>query len=287
MRVRATVAYDGAPFRGFAVNDGVRTVAGDLTDALGQVLQQPVTLTCAGRTDKGVHGRGQVVSFDIAPPAGGGETVDLDDLQLALNKMCGPSIVVSGLRRAAADFDARFGATSRTYRYRILNRAHGDPLLAPTVWHVGPPLDVEAMQAAMAPLLGEHDFSSFCRKQKPAADGRVPPLTRRLFRADWIRPRPVESADEPTNPDGPKLPDEPGATGLDSDLLQLEIQASSFCQQMVRSIAGLAVEVGLGRKRPADVAEILASRDRSRAGQMAPPQGLILWAVGYGETGAD
>src|SRR5690606_36967586 len=147
---------------------------------LERVLRHPVELTCAGRTDAGVHGWGQVVSFDAEAAA-----VDPERLRSSLNALCGPAIVV---RAAAVDerpvFDARFDAVARRYRYTVLNRPVPDPFLAATAWHIPQPLDLRAMQAACDPLIGEHDFSSFCRrpKDKPGAS-----LVRRVLRAHWER----------------------------------------------------------------------------------------------------
>ena len=248
MRVRATVAYDGGLFHGFAINEGVRTVGGDLTEALTKSLRQPVDLTCAGRTDTGVHAWGQVVSFDAPDDA------DLLRVRTAVNRMLAPAIVVRALEAAPDGFDARFDATGRTYRYTILNREVPDPFLAATAWHCPRPLAVDQMNAAAAAVVGEHDFSSFCRRQH-SADGTEKSRTRLVHRAGWQT--------------------------TDHDLLRFEIEASSFCHQMVRSITGALVEIGTGRRPPEAMAAILAARDRSGVGNLAPPHGLCLWSVSY------
>ncbi|MYH72856.1 MAG: tRNA pseudouridine(38-40) synthase TruA [Acidimicrobiia bacterium] len=248
MRVRATVAYDGGSYHGFAVNMGVRTIGGDLTEALTKCLRQSIELTCAGRTDTGVHAWGQIVSFD-AP-----EDADLLRVRTAVNRMLGPTIVVRALEAAPEGFDARFDATSRAYRYTILNRDVPDPFLAATAWHYPYPLDVDKMNAAAAAVVGEHDFASFCRRQH-AADGTEKSRVRVVNRAGW-------HSDDP-------------------NLLCFEIEASSFCHQMVRSITGALVEIGAGRRPPEAMAAILAARDRSAVGNLAPPHGLCLWSVSY------
>ena len=253
--LRALVAYDGAPFHGFAINRDVRSVAGELTDALSLVLRTPVVLSCAGRTDKGVHAHGQVVSFD-APIDG----VDLDAVVGSINQMCRPHIAMRDLRVADPGFDARFSATARIYRYRILNRDVPDPFRGATHWHVRPHLDLAAMRVAAVPLLGTHDFTSFCRKQFNA-DGQPKTLMRRVLRAEWRR----------VGPDG----------------LELEIEASAFCQQMVRSIVGVLVDVGLGHRRASEVAGLLAARDRSQGARVAPPHGLMLWHVRFADEPDD
>jgi len=259
VRVRLTVAYDGTGFHGFAPNEGVATVGGTLADALSRVLGAPIELTCAGRTDTGVHGWGQVVSFD-APADRLAEPEALVDLQHAVNHLCLPAIVVRDAAVAPPDFDARFSARSRVYRYTVLNRPVPDPFLARTAWHVERPLDLSLLRLACDPLIGEHEFSSFCRAKKVKPRDRRPDdvpasLTRRVIAARW--------------------------DDLGDDVLRFEIEANAFCHQMVRSIVGTLVEVGFGRRTAGEVSAILGARDRQAAGQLAPPRGLCLWAVRY------
>jgi tRNA pseudouridine38-40 synthase len=243
--VRLDVAYLGGGFHGFAVQPGVRTVGGAITVALERTLRHTVELTCAGRTDRGVHAWGQVVSFRARADA------DPARLQHSLNKALAPTIVVRAAALSAPGFDARRSATGRRYRYTIVNRAVPDPFLAATAWHVRPPLDVRLMRMACDPLYGEHDFSSFCRR--PAhADGS---LVRRVRAADWV--------------------------DVGDGLLRFEMEASSFCQQMVRSLVGTMVDVGMGKRRAGDMAAILRARTRAAAGPPAPPHGLCLWEVTY------
>jgi tRNA pseudouridine38-40 synthase len=254
LRVRMTVAYIGTGFHGFAAQkSGVKTVAGALTEALGKVLGQPVDLTCAGRTDAGVHAWGQVVSFD------GPEDIDLPAVQRSLNKMLGPAIVVRSAEAGPEGFDARHWATGRAYRYTVVNRPVPDPFLAHLAWHVEEPLDLRSMQLACDPLIGEHDFTSFCKKPPSSTVGAPPSMTRRVRDARWL--------------------------DLGEGVLRFEIEASAFCHQMVRSLVGTLVAVGKGRKKAGDMAWILRSQDRSLAASPAPAQGLTLWAVTYG--GAD
>ena len=259
--LRLTVAYDGTGFHGFAQNEGVRTVAGDLVDAASRVLGVPVGLTVAGRTDAGVHAAGQVVGLEV--PAG--TAVDPVRLRNSLNGLVSPEVAVTTLEVAPEGFHARFDATWRSYRYRILNSPVHDPFLATTAWWVPDELDLGAMQAAGDLLVGEHDFSSFCRKPK---DRRAEPLVRRVTEVRW------ERADRGGGWDSAPVPG--------GDVVRLAISASAFCHQMVRSVTGTMVDVGRGRLQPEDVARILAAKDRDAAGQVAPPKGLCLWAVGYG-----
>ena len=228
----------------------MKTIAGSLAEAIEKVLKHPVRFVVAGRTDAGVHAWGNVCHFDSPLSA-----AELDDelprLQRALNKMLKPRIVVRSATLAPEGFDARFSAVARRYRYTVLNRDVPDPFLAATAWQVEEPLDLRSMQLACDPLIGEHDFSSFCRKPPDPSGTNV----RRLIDARWL--------------------------DLGEGVLRFEVAASSFCQQMVRAIVGTLVDVGLGKKRAGDLAWIIRSQDRARAGQLAPPHGLCLWEVVY------
>lgn len=249
VRLRLTVAYDGRGFRGFAAQPGVKTVGGALIDALQKVLGHPVQLTCAGRTDAGVHGWGQVVSFDAAA-----DGLDLEKLRRSVTKLCAPAIVVREAAIAPAGFDARRWATARAYRYTVLNRVVPDPFLAATSWHVEEPLELSAMRLACDPIIGEHDFGSFCRVPRGVDSFS---MVRRVHEARWL--------------------------DLGDDVLRFEIEASSFCQQMVRALVGFMVEVGRGNRRAGEMAGVLRARDRSMAAHLAPPHGLCLWSVTYGD----
>jgi tRNA pseudouridine38-40 synthase len=243
VRMRLDLAYLGGGFHGFAVQPGIRTVGGVLVAALERHLRHTVELVCAGRTDAGVHASGQVVTFDAR--AG----VDLEGLQRALNKTLRPAIVVRSCSVAPAGFDARRSATGRTYRYTVLNAPQPEVFTAATEWHVERPLDLSLLRLACDPLIGEHDFASFCRR--PPNGGS---LVRRVRRATWS---PIAGR------------------------LVFEIEASSFCQQMVRALVGTMVDMGMGKIRSGEMAQILRAQDRSCAGQLAPPHGLCLWEVGY------
>ena len=250
-RYRLRLSYDGGPFHGFAANGQVPTVGGALRAALEQVLQHDVPIVCAGRTDAGVHALDQVVSFDSD------RAIDGEALRTSLNGLCKPHIVVSFVDQAAPDFDARFSCTGRAYLYRVLNRRLADPFREAYTWRVARPLDLDAMRAAGQLLIGTHDFSSFCRRQfdTSGAEPREKPRTRTVRTVEWSR-----RAD---------------------DEVHLHIEASSFCQQMVRSITGTCVAAGLGTIAPGDVTDILAARDRTRVPRVVPPQGLFLLRVDY------
>ncbi|HEX9548166.1 MAG TPA: tRNA pseudouridine(38-40) synthase TruA [Acidimicrobiales bacterium] len=245
VRFRLDVAYLGAGFHGFAVQPNRKTVGGTLTAAIERFLRHTVELTCAGRTDRGVHAWGQVVSFDARAD------VNPAALQRSVNRSLAPNIVIRSAAAVADDFDARRSATGRRYRYSVLNSPIPDPFLSATAWHVAAPLDLQPMLLACDPLYGEHDFGSFCRR--PPGVGAS--LVRRVRSAVW--------------------------TDMGNGLLRFEIEASSFCQQMVRSLVGTMVDIGMGKRRAGEMAGVLRARDRAAAGQLAPPHGLCLWNVTY------
>jgi tRNA pseudouridine38-40 synthase len=219
-----------------------------LERVLATVLGSKVATAVAGRTDAGVHASGQVVSFEAK------EGLDTDRIGRSMNAMLGPEVVVRSVSLAPGGFDARFSAVSRTYRYFADDRAAPNPLNRHTVWHVESSIDTEAMIAAAAAFVGEHDFASFCRSD----DGRS--TVRWVTSARWWRE------------EGP---------GQAKGLLVFEITANAFCHQMVRSLVALSVEIGRGRVPVTAIPQIFEARDRNAARGAAPPHGLVLWAVGY------
>jgi tRNA pseudouridine38-40 synthase len=239
---RIDLAYDGSGFHGYARQPNVRTVQGELEEALFN-LTGVVETAVAGRTDRGVHARAQVVSFAAD------EGLDTDLLFRSLNRQLAPEIAVSRVAVVPERFDARFSATGRAYTYLVLNRLVPDPFLARTSWFYKTQLDLDLMNEGVAHLVGLHDFAAFCRR----APNRS--TERRLDSALW--------------------------TDLDRGLLAFDVAASSFCHQLVRSLVALSVEVGRGRVAPDQVSAILASRDRHESKGAAPAHGLTLVAVTY------
>jgi tRNA pseudouridine38-40 synthase len=241
---RLDLGYDGSGFHGYAAQAGLRTVQSVLEEALFRITG-PVRTVVAGRTDAGVHARSQVVSFVCE------KELDEDRTARSLNKMVRDEIVVRGCRKVPDDFDARFSALSRTYRYRVANEPVLDPLIRHMVWHVRYKLDLGRMNSAARHFIGLHDFASFCRK----ADGRS--TERNVMRLAWER-------------------------DLSDGHLVFEIIASSFCRHMVRSLVAVCVDAGRGKLEPDAVPDIIAVRDRNASCGAAPPQGLTLWDVAYG-----
>lgn len=239
---RLDFAYDGTGFHGFAAQPGVRTVQGELQAALAKVFRQEIDVVAAGRTDAGVHARRQVVSFAAD------RDIPPSTVVRAVTSMLGPEVVADAAQIVPDSFSARFSAVARSYRYQILNRPAPDPLRRYTTWHVSRPLDVGAMNKAAAAFVGSHDFAAFCRRRDGATTERT------VYQAGW---------------------------GHDEDLVAFSIRAKAFCHQMVRSLTGFCVDVGRGAVDPATVPAVLAEGDRSRARQIAPPHGLILWDVEY------
>jgi len=239
---RLDLAYDGGSFHGYGIQKDQRTVQGELERAL-RPHTAGATTQVAGRTDRGVHATSQVVSFTS-------RALDIDYVRHSLNSQLGPEIAVRSLVEADDDFHARFSATGRAYRYRVLNEQVHDPLRAATTWHVREPLDIDAMNEAVGHLVGEHDFAAFCRRYRDRS------TVRRIEWARWHR---------------------------DTDELHLSIGATAFCHQLVRSIVALTVDVGRQIVEVADVPRILEGRDREIARGVAPPHGLTLVAVSYGE----
>ncbi len=251
--------YHGAPFHGFArqVRDDrepeLPTVQGEVEAALETLFRRPVETTCAGRTDAGVHARGQVVSFDVSEEELKQRTPRC--LLRSLNALTPCAIGARDVQVASDGFSARFDARSREYRYFLSTGATPPLVMHDFCWHLRcPGLDVDAMNAGAEHLIGEHDFKSFCLSA--SAVGK--PTRRNLMRCDVA---PVEIAGD--------------------GMLCLTVEGSSFLHSMVRTIAGTLVAVGRGLREPDWVADVLTARNRGAAGEKAPAEGLVFWNVRY------
>lgn len=259
LKIALKVAYDGTDYRGLARQPGQVTVQGQLEERLAHLLRQPIVTTAAGRTDAGVHAEAQVFSFDA--PAGTEPGWLLD----RLNAWNEAAIVVRDAAIVPDGFDARFSAIRRRYRYQLHRSATADPFLDRYSWWIRDDLKVTRMRAATKDLIGEHDFSSFCRK------GQGPP-SRRL-RKVTLTTQTVPDGKRP-GPDGKML-------GPSGKRLEVRVEADSFCHQMVRSIVGWMVACGKGDRDPSEAARVLAARDRHAAAPIAPAHGLFLTEVVY------
>ena len=243
-RYRLLLAYDGTAYAGWQVQPARRTIQGELEQALQQLTRQPVRVQCSGRTDAGVHAAGQVAHFDLdrsAAPA---------KLLPGLNALLDDDIRVLAVRRARADFHARFSATGKEYRYFIWNDAVLPPLVRASRWLVRQPLDVAAMRQAAAALVGRQDFAAFTANPNREVRGTV-----RHLRELRVTRRGRE--------------------------IVICARGDGFLYKMVRSLAGFLVRVGAGELPPEAARTLLAARQRTAEVPTAPPQGLFLWRVFY------
>ena len=245
MRSRIDLSYDGTDFHGWATQPGLRTVQGTLEAALATVLRVPVvSVTCAGRTDTGVHARGQVVHVELPD-----DSAHDDRLIRRLNGLLPPDLRVSAIAPAPEGFDARFSAIWRRYAYRVTD-APADPLTRNHVLAWPRPLDHAAMDEAAASLTGLHDFAAFCKAREGATTIRT------LQELRWSR---------------------------DGAVLTGHVRADAFCHHMVRSLVGCLLQVGEGKRPATWPADVLAAGVRDPGVPVAPAHGLTLEEVGYPE----
>jgi tRNA pseudouridine38-40 synthase len=237
---RLLIEYDGTDFSGWAIQPGLRTVQGELERALGIALRaERVALTVAGRTDAGVHARGQVASYEGAPARA-----------QTLNALLPYDVAVLDCASAPPGFNARFDATSRAYRYRLLTRSARSPFDRARALHWPRSLDHDALNVCAEAVRGTHDFTAFTPSETDHVRFR-----RDVLSARWRQRR--------------------------EDVLEFEIEADAFMRNMVRVLVGTMLEVGQGRRPAAQFADLLEGRLRQDAGVTAPPHGLELIGVGY------
>ena len=245
-RWKCTVAYDGTAFAGWQIQPNAETVQAVIERRLAEVLKAPVDITGSGRTDAGVHARGQVFHFDAHWPH------EPAKLLTALRIGLPPTIQIRSAERVPVSFHARFGATGKVYHYQLCHGGYADPFTQAYTWSLPRTLDVGAMRAAAAELVGTRDFRAFTAI--PGSGIAKEDTVRTVRRLDWVD-------------DGPRL--------------RLEAEGNGFLYKMVRSLTGALVDVGLGRLTPGDMAPILASQLRTQRVFTAPPQGLCLVEVFY------
>jgi len=250
MRFAACVEYDGTHYSGWQTQKhDVRTVQEEVEAGLSKVADQPIAIVTAGRTDTGVHATHQIIHFDS----------DAERSEFAwcrgANRFMSHDVRLIWVQPISSEFHARFGALSRSYRFIIYNSPIKSALYRSHSTHEFRPLNVASMAKAGTTLLGEHDFTSFCKRVKVAEGEPEKVLVRRVIEAGWREG--------------------------DDDVLEFWVQATAFCHQMVRSFTGTLVDVGMGKIDAGAIPDILAAQDRTAAGQVAPPHGLTFWEVRY------
>lgn len=250
--ISVILSYNGSPFAGFARQPDQLTVQGEIERALALLFKREVETTCAGRTDAGVHALGQVVSFELT--ADEWALREPQTLLRSLNALTHEAISVREIQQRPDDFSARFSAKSREYRYYLATAAAPPLFMRDFCWQRPGKLDVDAMNAGAAFLIGEHDFKSFCLTA--SAEGK--PTVREIFE---LSVKQIEV--------------------LGEELLCIRVVGSGFLHSMVRTIVGTLVAVGAGLHAPAWVADVLVACDRSAAGEKAPAAGLVLEKVEY------
>ncbi len=241
---KSIIAYDGTAFKGFQrQKPGIRTVQSVLEDGLRSVGWDEGSLKAAGRTDAGVHAKGQVIAFALSWKHSTGKLTD------ALNANLPADVSVVNTEAVEADFHPRFSARSREYRYTLIAAPVRDPLRARYSWRIWPEPDIEAMRTAAGLLIGEHDFAAF--GSAPIPGGHT---LRNVLRADWKR---------------------------EKDELRFKIEANAFLYRMARRLVGALAEIGAGRIDVEEVSDLLDNPSARWEGAVAPAQGLCLEAVRY------
>lgn len=249
MRIALGVEYDGSAYQGFQLQNEVPSIQGELERAIGIIAHQEVRVICSGRTDTGVHATNQVIHFDYEPNSNPRSCYAWSK---GVNSFLPPDIAVKWAKEVPDDFNARFSAFSRTYRYIIWNGFMRPAILTNGISNYsGPKLDDQAMHVGAQYLIGENDFSSFrashCQSKTPYRNIHEISVSRK------------------------------------NDFIIVEVTANAFLHHMVRNIVGSLLEIGYGRKKPEWMGELLELKDRTKAGVTALPGGLYLVGVGYDE----
>src|ERR1700726_340637 len=249
---KLTIAYDGTDFHGWQIQTNKPTVQGEIVNVLRRITQENVQLHAAGRTDAGVHALGQVGSFRTQSPLSAGE------FQRALNALLPPTIRIAAAEEVGPDFNARWSARGKIYRYRLYRGKVVPPLLWRYVLHYPFPLDEEAMKDAAARFVGMHDFTSFAASTGSEDDDKERNMQREIFSAELRRTE-------------------------DGEELWFTVHGRSFLRYMVRKMVGTLLEIGRGKLRPQDIDRLFELKDRSQSGPTAPPQGLVMVEVSHQE----
>jgi tRNA pseudouridine38-40 synthase len=243
--IRLELEYDGTDFHGWQIQPNLDTIQGQLTRVIAQITEERVSIHGSGRTDAGAHALAQVCNFTLA------SHIPLANFQKAINSLLPSAIRVNSVEQVPEDFHARFSATGKHYRYRILNAKVCSPFDHRYVYHFPRPVDYEAMSRTAEFVIGEHDFSSFCD-----SDAEVSSKVRRVSSSFFV----FDTA---------------------RNLIEYNVCANGFLHHMVRNLVGTFLEVGKGKCTSEDFRTILTARQRSTAGPTAPASGLFLVSVNF------
>src|ERR1700730_77554 len=250
---KLTIAYDGTDFHGSQTQSPKPTIQGEIVNVLRRITQENVQLHAAGRTDAGVHAFGQVGSFRTQSALSAGE------FQRALNALLPPTIRIAAAEEVGPDFNARWSARGKTYRYRLYRGRVVPPMLWRYVLHYPFPLDEDAMRDASARFVGLHDFASFAASTGSEEDDKERSTEREIFATDSARP-------------------------TDGEELVFTVCGRSFLRYMVRKMVGTLLDVGRGKLKPDDIDRLYELKDRSKSGPTVPPQGLCMVSVEHDEA---
>jgi tRNA pseudouridine38-40 synthase len=250
---KLTIAYDGTEFHGWQIQANKPTIQGEIADVLRRLTQESVQLHGAGRTDAGVHALGQVASFRTQSALSAGE------FQRALNALLPQAIRIVGTEEVGPDFNARWSARAKIYRYRLYRERVVPPAIWRYVLHYPFPLDEDAMRIAASRYVGPHDFAAFAASTGSEEDDKERSTVREIYSSELIRSE-------------------------DGEELVYTVRGRSFLRYMVRKMVGTLLEVGRGKLTPDDILRLYQSRDRSKSGPTVPPQGLCMVSVEHEEA---
>jgi tRNA pseudouridine38-40 synthase len=250
---KLTIAYDGTDFHGWQIQAEKPTIQGEILNVLRRLTQEQIHLHGAGRTDAGVHALGQVGSFRTQ------SALCAEEFQRALNALLPPAIRITGVEEVGPDFDARWSARGKTYRYRLYRGKVVPPAIWRYVLHYPFPLDEDAMRDAASRFVGMHDFASFAASTGSEEDDKERSTEREIFSAELAR-------------------------AADNEELVFTVRGRSFLRYMVRKMVGTLLDVGRGKLQPADIDRLYELRDRSKSGPTVPSQGLVMVEVQHEES---
>src|ERR1700675_2275779 len=250
---KLTIAYDGTDFHGWQIQTNKPTIQGEIVNVLRRITQENIQLHAAGRTDTGVHALGQVGSFRTQSALSAGE------FQRALNALLPPAIRIAAAEEVGPDFNARWSARGKIYRYRLYRGKVVPPMLWRYVLHYPFPLDEEAMRDAATRFVGTHDFASFAASTGSEEDDKERSTDREIFSTDLART-------------------------ADNEELVFTVRGRSFLRYKIRKMVGTLLDVGRGRLKPHDIDRLYELRDRSKSGPTVPPQGLVMVEVQHEEA---